>query len=92
MNKSDIALMIILISLLCCVITFCVLSCERNKETVDNIKLETIESVKDSLAKAIAIKDSNIVKFTIQYNEEKQKTVELSDSAAIELFRQLCNE
>lgn len=92
MNKSDISLIVILIILLSCVITFCVLSCERSKEEVSNIKLETIESVKDSLAKAIAIKDSNIVKFTIQYNEEKQKTVELSDSAAIELFKQLCNE
>lgn len=59
---------------------------------IKQYKTEMFDSVKDSIAKAIIVRDSNIVEFTIKYDEEKQKAVQLSDSAAIELFKQLCNE
>lgn len=63
-----------------------------DEEKEVRIKTEIIENIKDSLAKAIVTKDSNIVKLTIKYNDEKEKAIQLTDSAAIELFKQLCNE
>jgi len=61
-----------------------------NKENQDFI--DFTETLKDSLAKSIIESDSNIIKINIKYGIEKQKAINLSDSAAIELFKQLCAE
>jgi len=61
-----------------------------NKENQDFI--DFTETLKDSLAKSIIESDSNIIKINIKYGIEKQKAINLSDSAAIELFKQLCTE
>lgn len=58
----------------------------------NNDDKDTVECTKDSLAKEINIADSNIVKITIKYNDEKVKVIQLSDSDTVELFKQLCSE
>ena len=65
----------------------------KNKYTTENIKLQDTtynHIVLDSITYKIKIKDSVIYKLKTEMKDEAQKIYNLSDSATVKLFIELC--